>query len=370
MPFNAYYLTPGGDLRKDLSEADIAAAFASKTGLLWVDVPGITTEDGAALERIFGFHHLAVEDCVSPAIHSPKIDEFPDCLFIILHGINHAGETDLVETAELCFFLGTGFLVTAHNDPLYSIASVRNAVETDARPMRRGADFLAHELADTLVDNVMPTIDRMADVADDIEEDVIRLRSRNILDGILKLKRSAMRVHRIMAPQREVLNRLSRGEFSQVGPDARIFFRDIYDHLVRLEDLNQSTLDRADNSLATYLSAVANRQNETMRVLAIVATIFMPLTLLAGIYGMNFKYMPELEWHWGYFAVLGIIGTVILIMILRFWTGGWLSLGRKHASWVKPFVVEAARLRGHLLPAARRRMEPPEGPAASEGNHD
>jgi magnesium transporter len=333
-------------------------------------VPGITAEDGATLEHLFDFHRLAVEDCISPAIHSPKIDEFPDYLFIILHGINHAEETDIVETAELAFFLGANFVVTTHNDPLYSINSVRNAVEQDGRPMRRGADFLAHEIADALVDNVMPTIDRMNDVAEAIEEDVILLRSRNILDGILKLKRSTLRVHRIMLPQREVLNRLSRGEFPIIGQDARIFFRDIYDHIVRLDELNQSTLDRADNALATYLSAVANRQNETMRILAIVATIFMPLTLLAGIYGMNFRYMPELEWHWGYFAVLGVIGLVILVMIFRFWAGGWLSLGRKRMSWVKPFVVEAARLRGHLAPNARRRRESPEEPTESEGKHD
>ncbi len=370
MPFNAYYLTPGGDLKKDLSEPDIAAAFASKQGLLWVDVPGISEEDGAALERIFGFHHLAVEDCISPAIHSPKIDDFPDHLFIIIHGINHAEQSDIVETAELAFFLGPNFVVTAHNDPLYSIASVQNAVETDGRPMRRGADFLVYEIADTLVDNVMPTIDRMNDVAEAIEEEVILLRSKDILDGILKLKRSTLRVHRIMLPQREVLNRLSRGDFPQIGREARIFFRDIYDHIVRLDELNQSTLDRADNALATYLSAVANRQNETMRILAIVATIFMPLTLLAGIYGMNFHYMPELGWHWGYFTVLGVIVLVILVMVIRFWVAGWFSWGRKRAAWVKPFVVEAARLRGHLGTVSLRRKAPAESPTPSKGHHD
>ena len=355
MPFNAYYLTPGGALQKDLSEADIVTAHASGQGLLWVDVPGITPEDGDRLAQLFGFHRLAIEDCISPDIHSPKIDEFPDHLFIILHGINHAGETQIVETAELAFFLGQNYVVTAHNYPLYSVAGVQNTVEKDSRIMQRGADFLAHEIADALVDNVMPTIDRMNDVADDIEEEVILLRSRDIIDSILKLKRSAMRVHRIMAPQREVLNRLSRGEFKQISPDARIFFRDVYDHIVRLDELNQSTRDRADNALATYLSSVANRQNETMRVLAIVATIFMPLTLLAGIYGMNFEFMPELRWHWGYFAVLGVIGIVILIVILRFWAAGWLSHGRRVVSVVRPFAVEAKRLRGYLTPNAQKK---------------
>ena len=355
MPLKAYYLTPGGDLQKDLSETEIAAAFASREGLLWVDVPDITAEDGDTLERLFGFHHLAVEDCVSPRIHSPKIDEFKDHLFVIIHGINHLVESDLVETGELAFFLGAHFLVTAHSYPLYSIAAIQQAVEQDGRPLRRGADFLAHAIADALVDNIMPTIDRMSDVADAIEEEVVALRSRNILDGILKLKRSTLRVHRIVAPQREVLNRLSRGDYSQVRPDTRIFYRDVYDHIVRIEELNQIILDRADNALATYLSAVANRQNETMRILSIVATIFMPLTLLAGIYGMNFDYMPELAWRWGYFAVLGIIGLVILVVVWRFWAVGWFTWGRKRIAWVKPFVVEADKLRGYLTPGLRRR---------------
>jgi MFS family permease len=112
-------------------------------------------------------------------------------------------------------------------------------------------------------------------------------------------------------------------------------------------------LDRADNALATYLSSVANRQNETMKVLSIVATIFLPLTLLAGIYGMNFEYMPELQWRWGYFAVLGVIVLVILILVWRFWASGWLAWGRRRMSWVKPFVVESKKIRGYLIPGTK-----------------
>jgi len=128
----------------------------------------------------------------------------------------------------------------------------------------------------------------------------------------------------------------------------RIYFRDVYDHVVRIEDLNQTIRDRADNALSTYLSSVANRQNETMRVLSIVATIFLPLTLLAGIYGMNFEYMPELQWRWGYFMVLGIILLVVLIVIWRFWASGWFAWGRKRIDWVRPFLVDTRKIRGFL----------------------
>ena len=353
MPLKSYYLGPDEVTHKDLSEAEIKDAFESKSGLLWVDITETTEEDGNFLERAFGFHHLAVEDCVSPLIHSPKIDDFGDYLFIVVHGINHMVETDIVETAELAIFLGHNFVVSNHNFPLYSVEGVKRMVEDDGRPMKRGPDFLVHALMDTLVDNVLPTIDKMSDIAEEIEEEVIRSPQQTTLEAILKLKRSILRIHRVMAPQREVLNRLSRREFQIIKDEAQIFYRDIYDHIVRIEDLNQSLHDRADNALATHLSSVANRQNETMRVLSIVATIFLPLTLVAGIYGMNFEYMPELKWQWGYFAVLGFMGMVIGIVMWRFWAGQWFSWGRKQVTRVKPFAVEPEKLIGYIESMAR-----------------
>ena len=348
MSIKAYYLAEDGELQRDLSAEDIVRVYKSKQGLLWVDINEITDRDGDFLEQTFEFHKLTIEDCISANIHPPKIDEFDHYLFVIVHGINHVVESDIVETAELDLYLGENFVVTSHNYPAYSILAVQQMMEENERLMKRGADFLAHAIIDALVDNVLPTVDRMTDVAGEIEEEVIRRPHQNILDGILKLKRSTLRVHRVMAPQRDVLNRLSRGEFSIVKSEAQIFYRDVYDHIIRIEDLNQSIIDRADNALATYLSSVANRQNETMKVLSVVATIFMPLTLLAGIYGMNFEYMPELSWRWGYFAVLGVIGFVILVLAWRFWASGWFAWGRKRMSWVKPFVVEGKKIRGYL----------------------
>jgi magnesium transporter len=349
MPIKAYYLMPDGNLQRDLAENEILMAYESKQGLLWVDFSETMDEDGKFLEQSLHFHHLAVEDCVSTQIHPPKIDDFGDYLFLIVHGINHVVESNIVETAELALFLGENFVVSNHNYPLYSVTEIQQMVEESGRLMKRGADFLAHALIDALVDNVMPTIDQMSDVTEEIEEEVIRYPHQTILDGIMKLKRSSLRIHRVMAPQREVLNRLSRGEFPLIKTEAQIFYRDVYDHIVRIEDLNQTVLDRADNALTTYLSSVANRQNETMRILSIVATIFLPLMLIAGIYGMNFDYMPELRWHWGYFTVLGFFGLVILIVLWRFWVSGWIVRGRRRMAWVRPFMVEGKRIRGYII---------------------
>ena len=354
MSIQSYYLTPEGNLQTDLSRPKIQEAFSSQKGLLWVDFSEITEDEGQFLEQDLGFHHLAVEDCVSTEIHSPKIDNFDDYLFVVVHGINHAIESDSVETAELALFIGKNYLISNHNYPLYSISAVQQKINENDRLMRRSVDFLAHALVDTLIDNVIPTVDRMTDFAEEIEEEVIHRPQQSVLDAIMKLKRAGLKVHRVMAPQRDVLNRLSRGEFAIIKKDSQIFFRDIYDHVVRIEDLVQSLLDRSDNALATYLSSVANRQNETMRVLSIVATIFMPLTLLVGIYGMNFHYMPELTWHWGYFMVLGIIGFVILILVWRFWASGWFTRGKRRMTWVKPFMVEGKKIQGYLVANFKR----------------
>lgn len=354
MPLKSYYLSPEGVLQKNLSEGEIKDAFESKRGLLWVDITETTEEDGEFLKRCFHFHNLAVEDCVSTQIHSPKIDDFGDHLFIVVHGINHTVETEIVETAELAVFLGSHFVVSNHNLPLYSVEGVRRLVEDDGRPMKRGSDFFAHALVDALIDNVLPTIDKMSDIAEEIEEEVIRNPQQSTLEAIMKLKRSTLRIHRVMAPQREILNRLSRGEFPIIRGEAQIFYRDIYDHLVRIEDLNQTIRDRADNALTTYLSSVANRQNETMRVLSIVATIFLPLVLVAGIYGMNFENMPELKWSWGYFAVLGFMGTVFAAAIYWFWARRWITWGRRQVSRVRPFAVEPEKLIGYLSHLAKQ----------------
>ncbi|MFC1860660.1 CorA family divalent cation transporter [Chloroflexota bacterium] len=220
-------------------------------------------------------------------------------------------------------------------------------MEKDGRPTKKGADFLVHTLIDALIDNVMPTIDRMGEIAGDIEEEAIRRPNQGTLEATLKLKHSTLRIHRVMAPQREVLNRLSRREFSIISEEAQIFYRDIYDHIVRIEDLNQIIRDRADNALATYLSAVANRQNDVMKVLSIVATIFIPLTLVAGIYGMNFEHIPELKVLWAYFAVLGFMGIVIIAFTWFFWFRKWLDCGRGKVTRRRLFAVNREKLRGY-----------------------
>ena len=354
MAYIAYYLAPGGELNQNLTEEQIRNNLQSGDGLLWVDVSETTNEDSQFLESIFKFHQLAIEDCISTNIHPPKVDDFGNYIFIIVHGINYAVESDVVDTAELALFLGKNFVVSNHSYPLLSVESVKQLVERDGRPMRRSADFLAYSIIDALVDNILPTVDKMTEVAEDIEEAVIHKPEQPTLEAILKLKRSTVRLHRVMAPQREVLNRMSRGDFELIGEEARIYYRDIYDHIVRIEDLNQTVRDMTDNALATYMSSVSNKQNEVMKILSIVAAIFLPLGLITGIFGMNFANMPELNLSWGYHAVIGFIGFAILIVLGLFWTRGWINWGRKKISIPKTFIVDRSKLLGYVGRVRRR----------------
>ena len=189
MGFTACYLATDGELHRNLTEDQVKSSYESGVGLLWVDTSETTNEDGRFLERVFQFHQLAIEDCISTNTHSPKVDDFGDYLFMILHGINYAVESEVVETAEIAIFMGKNYVVSSHSYQMLSIDSIQQLVERDGRPMSRGADFLAYSIIDTMVDNVMPTIDRMTEIAEDIEEEVIRKPEQATLEAILKLKR-------------------------------------------------------------------------------------------------------------------------------------------------------------------------------------
>jgi len=320
----AFYLAPDGKLLDQLSTEQITSFLATGEGLLWVDIEDMTSEDAEILSNVFHFHPLAVEDCVSRSIHPPKIDDFEGYLFIIVHGINYYVESDVVETTELNLFVGKNYVVTNHDVPMRSVTSMLERIRKDGRPMRRGVDFLAHDFIDALVDNIVPTIDEMNNKSATVEAEALQEPKRETLASIMQLKRSILALERVMAPQRGILDRLSRGEYSLIGEQARIYYRNIYDHLLRIEMLNYNLRDIVDSTLSTYLSSVSNRMNEVMKVLTLIATIFIPLTFIAGIYGMNFANMPELQWRYGYFIILIVMAVIGISLAVYFKRKSWL----------------------------------------------
>src|SRR4030042_701850 len=159
MTVKAYYMDSDGNLEIDINRDEIQAYYQSGQGLLWVDIEGDDAEDISLMSEVFNFHRLAIDDCLGERINPPKVDEFENHIFVILHGINHTIESDIVETSQLELFIGSKFVVSHHTFPMLSTKEIRRLVEESGRPMRRGADFLAHEIADALIDNVLPTID-------------------------------------------------------------------------------------------------------------------------------------------------------------------------------------------------------------------
>jgi magnesium transporter len=316
----AFYLAPDGTFLDQLGMEQIKSFLATGEGLLWVDMENVANEDAEVLSNVFGFHPLAVADCVSKNIHPPKIDDFEDYLFIIVHGINYHVEPEVVETTELALFMGKNFVVTSHDVPMRSISSLLDRVQKDGRPMRRGVDFLAHDLIDALVDNFMPTIEEIDEKSEQLQAQVLREPKREELMSIMLLKRSILALTRVILPQREIVNGLSRGDYPFISERAQIYYRNIYDHLVRIEMLTLGLRDMTESVLSTYLSSVSNRMNEVMKVLTLIATIFIPLTFVVGIYGMNFVNMPELKWRYGYFValiVMAVIGTSLAVYFRR-----------------------------------------------------
>ena len=321
---SAFYLATDGEFLEQLDTQQIKNSLATGEGLLWVDMEDVTNEDAELLSNVFGFHPLAVEDCVSKNIHPPKIDDFEDYLFVVVHGINYQIESEVVETTELAFFMGKNYVVTSHDVPMRSVSSMLDRVRKDDRLMRRGADFLAHDLIDTLVDNIMPTIEEMDEKNDNLEVEALHEPKRETLMSIMQLKRSILALTRVILPQREIVNRLSRGEYALISERAQIYYRNIYDHLVRIEMLTLGLRHMTESVLSTYLSAVSNRMNEVMKVLTLIATIFIPLTFIAGIYGMNFANMPELEWKYGYFIILIVMAVIGISLAVYFRRRRWL----------------------------------------------
>ncbi len=278
-----------GALRVGLTLEAIAAARQSADGLLWLDLcdePPAQCEP--ILRDVFGFHPLAVDDALAES-HHPKIDDWGDYLLVVLHGVVFDGQGESqVHTQELDVFLGRSYVITYRTEPIAAVDRVWALCQRDVRHIQHGPDHLLYKLADELVADYMPAVEAIDEAIDRIEDDLFDGAGTAVPENIFRLKRGLLHLRRIIAPQREVLNKLSRGDFPVILDDDRVFFRDVYDHLVRLYDITESLRDLVASVLDSYLSVVNNRMNDVMKTLTVIATLFMPLSFLVGFFGMNF----------------------------------------------------------------------------------
>ena len=298
---------------------------ANPDNLVWVDLEAPTVDEDKILSSVFHFHPLTIEDA-RVTRNAPKVEAFADYLFFIVHGVKLETNSYNFLTKELDGYLGKNFVVTYHHENFRSIDAVKRQVRNSSFVCRRGADYLLHQILDEMVDLYLPIVDDFDNSINEIEERIFsQQRSNNaVLEEILSLKRSVARLRRITSKQLNVLYRLSHGEFPLIEDAHLPFYRDVHDHLQRVSDLADSYRDLITGLLDIQFNVVANRTNEIVKFLTIFSGIILPLSLIAGIYGMNFENMPELKSRNGYFITLGLMLAVAVLLLIYFWRKGWI----------------------------------------------
>jgi magnesium transporter len=306
---------PGQPLRENIPPRDYDTILRNRSALLWVDFENEPVDSAEPiLTGIFRFHPLAVDDALEET-HVPKVDDWGDYLYIVLNSLVFDTQKGIsLKTNELDIFLGKNYVVTHHYEPISSIDEARTACLRDKRYTTNGPDHLLYKIIDDLVADYMPIVEAIDDQIDAVEDEVLVKAAPDMLQRIFELKRILLTMRRILTPQREVLNKLARDDYAVIDSKDRVFFRDIYDHLVRLHDINESMRDLVSGALDTYLSVINNRMNEVMKTLTIITTLFMPISFLTGFFGMNFfEPLGGLK-EWTSNPVFSVVMVIFLVL--------------------------------------------------------
>lgn len=308
------------------SSVEEGLAYQTKAEVLWLNVYGLANPDlMQAIGQRFGLHPLVQEDILSVR-QRPKVEEYDSYLFLATRVFHYlAGEERRLQSEPMYMVVGQGFVLTFQPHPLGVFGAVRERLKKpDSMLLLHGADFLAYTLIDAVIDDYFGVLDDFGNRVEAIDRQLLADKSGGVLRSIHRLKHEGMRLRRALLPLRDMLNQMTRGELPQFRPETRLWLRDAFDHCLHLLESLDASRDMVAGMLDLYLSIQSNRLNVQMRVLTIISIIFMPLTLIAGIYGMNFDYMPELHWRWGYFAVLAVMGLIGVGIALSFSRRRWL----------------------------------------------
>ena len=284
-----------------------------KDTFVWIDLQGLGESDISSILQPLAFHHLALEDAVQPT-QRPKIDEFDDHFFLVAHEVSQA-EDGGIHTQQIGVFVKANAVVTVHKDKSEALTWLCARCDHRNTIVHRGADFFLYNLLDTLVDRYFPIIESLDDRIDDLEDRIVQQPRRDLLDEIFTLKRILIHLRKIAGPTREVLTMLTTRDYPAIRPEMMPYFRDVSDHLIRIYEILDSYRDLMSGALDAYLSNISNMLNLVMQRLTIITVIFLPLTFVTGIFGMNFKTQPwEFEWDrgqvfWGVTVFMAVLGT-------------------------------------------------------------
>ena len=290
----------------------------------WINVDGVHDTD--IVEKLgdhFGIHSLALEDIVNTA-QRPKCDDFESYLFLVIKMLYRDSGTFNIISEQVSMVIGKNFVISFQEMPGDVFEAVRERIrKAKGRIRKAGADYLAYALIDAVVDNYFAILEALGEKIEDMEEALIRRPAPKTLQTIQYLKRDALFLRKSVWPLREAISSMVRGESTVIKKTSIIYLRDVYDHTIQVIDTIEACRDMISGMIDIYLSSISNRMNEVMKVLTIFAAIFIPLTFIAGVYGMNFKYMPELEWHYGYFMILGLMVAIAGSLIIFFKRKKW-----------------------------------------------
>ncbi len=322
------------------SNKQIASHLKKSKNTVWVDLYKPEKKDYEFLQDAFGFHPLSLEDC-EKSNELPKIDVYEDYLFIILHSATSDKKDLGFGMREIDFFLGKNFLVTIHKHKSTSVEHLAKKLAGKTNTRKNGKngkhasatpDFMMYQLIDYFVDLYFPLLDEWGGRIEVLEEAVIKNKSsQKLLREMMRIKREVTHLRKSLAAQRDVISRLTKTDLPFISTKTHVYFSDVYDHILRLyteietqRDLVNTTFEAHMSVLSNQMAETSNKMNQVMQKLTVIATIFMPLTFIAGVYGMNFRYMPELYWKYGYYIILGIMLVIAVLMYLFFRKRKWM----------------------------------------------
>ena len=309
----------------ELESVEACARFKDSTRVTWLNVEGLhEVEALAQLGECFGLHPLVLEDILDTN-QRPKMEDYGDYIFVLVRVSYYNGESDEVDTEQISFVLFPRMVITFEEGGTEVFEAVRNRIRTTkGRIRRRGADYLVYALLDGVIDGYLVTLSELGERIDGLDEEIVTDPGPDRLHAIHRLRTHVASLRRTLWPLREVVHALDRGSPALFEDSTAIYVRDLYDHTMQVVDTIETFRDALSGMLDVHLSSVSHRMNEVMKVLTMIATIFIPMTFIAGVYGMNFQNMPELTWPWGYPAALGIMVAVAVAMISHFRKQKWL----------------------------------------------
>lgn len=317
--------------RLQVPTPEACAPYLDTESVSWVDVQGLGSEDILRrIGKVFDLHPLVLEDIVNVP-QRPKVEQYEDQLVIIARMVTPKENGRGFYSEQVSFILGKYYILTVQEEPEHDTFNpVRERVRTGKGTIRKqGADYLAYALLDTVIDGFFPILEAYGEHIEELEDEVVSNPTHQTLEKIHAMKRELLTLRRSIWPQRDAINCLIRDYSDMISTDVQIYLRDCYDHAVQVLDMVETYRELTSSLMDVYLSSVSNKMNEIMKLLTVISSIFIPLTFIAGVYGMNFNpdespfNMPELEWYWGYPACWALMITVASGLIYFFWKRGW-----------------------------------------------